>query len=249
MKSYIELLNVLDSQNNHNGTNLFIKNKTVSTINYFDIFDVLVWKLTLKDKSFRLISSDFEYKNVSSCDFKKFLQMIKPCFQDYFINYFKKYFQLFFENRLQLEDYRFKGFLPLKLKRENYYLSAICIIPIVKNHNIEGFYFTLTPLKIYCNECPSFSVLNTRKENKLMTYRLNKSVSIGNMLTKKQSDIFDLILKGYSSTKIADHLNKKKETVFSYNIRIKDKLTSFFEIEFDSVVDAANYYKKCFLSN
>mgnify|MGYP001942747740 CR=1 FL=1 len=249
MKGYNELMNVLDSQDIQNGLDLTIKNKSDETFNYIDIFDVLVWKLNLKNRSFYLLSSDFGYKDISTSDFKKFLQSIKPCFQEYFVNFFKSYFQLLFENKLQLVEYRFQGFIPFKLAEEDYTLCNICIIPIITNHKVEGFYFTVTPLKNYRNEYPHFSVLKNRKEHKLMTYQLNRKVRISDILTKKQSDVFELILNGYSSTKIAEHLNKKKETVFSYNIRIKEKMTAFFEIDFETVVDSANYYKNCFLLN
>ena len=249
MKGFNELMNVLDNQDIQNGLDLTIKNKSNESFNYIDIFDVLVWKLNLKNKSFYLLSSDFDYKYISTSDFKKFLHTIKPCFQEYFLNYFKNYFQLLFENKLLLAEYRFQGFIPIKLTEEDYTLSNICIIPIIMNHKVEGFYFTVTPLKGYRNEYPDFSVLKHRKEHKLMTYQLNKKVRISDLLTNKQSEVFELILNGYSSTKIALHLNKKKETVFSYNIRIKEKMTAFFEIDFDTVVDSANYYKNCFLLN
>ncbi len=247
MKSYLELVNVLNKHNN--GSDVILQNKSEDSFNFFDLFDVLVWKLDLKNNSFNLISSDFGYKNISTCDFKKFLLNIKPCFQDYFINYFKKYYQFLFENKLQLNEYRLQGFIPVKLKKESYTLSVICIIPIINNQRVEGFYFTLTPLKKYCDQCPSFSILKERNEDKLLTYRINNSVTIGEQLTKKQSEVFDLILRGYTSAKIAQKLNKNRETVLDYNIRIKEKFISFFEIDFDSVIDAANYYKKCFLSN
>mgnify|MGYP000712016805 CR=1 FL=1 len=247
MKSYIELINVLNKHSNDNGSDLSLLNKSEDTFNFFDLFDVLVWKLNLKNNSFNLISSDFDYKNISTCDFKKFLKNIKPCFQEYFLNYFKNYFQLLFENKLLLAEFRFQGFIPLKLTEEDYTLSNICIIPIKTNHKVDGFYFTVTPFKKYRNEFPHFSVLKDRKEQKLMTYQLNKKVRISDLLTNKQSEVFELILNGYSSTKIAIHLGVKKETVFSYNIRIKDKMTAFFEIDFETVIDAANYYKNCFI--
>ncbi len=164
------------------------------------------------------------------------------------IIFFKKYYQLLFENKLQLNDYRLQCFVPLKLQEGGYILCNVCVIPIIKKHTVQGFYFALTPLKEYANDFPTFNILKEKKKDTLLTYQINSMVVIDDLLTKKQSEIFDLILRGFSSTEIAKQIDKKKETVFSYNIRIKEKLIEFFEIDFENVVDAVKYYQNCFLN-
>jgi len=249
MESYNKLLNILTSQNIQNNNKPKNQNfkKPLCTS---DIFDVLVWSYYFNKGDFNLISSDFGYTNVPSCDFKKFIELIKPCFQDYILKYFTTYllFILDKKNKTSNNNYRIQGFIPVELKRGSYYYTNICILPIVET-DLVGFHFTFTPLKPCHNEPIFLEVLHGRKKDHQFTNQIKSRVPVENIFTQKQADVFDLILLGYSSTKIAELLNKKKENVFRYNIRINEKLTSFFNIDFENVTEAVNYYKNCFILN
>ncbi|MDO5978128.1 hypothetical protein [Flavivirga spongiicola] len=215
------------------------------------IFDVLVWSLDIKTNNFRQISSNFDYNAISTCNFKNFLLAIKPCFQSYFVDYFVDYFNVLIENKnkINISDCRFQSFLPVKLKQNKYFFANLCIIPEVQNNKIVELFFVITPLKEYQNEVLNFGILKGRKKDELLTNQINNQVYAENLFTKEQVEIFNLLVLGYSSSRISEILNKKKDNILKYNIRIKDKLASFFNIDFNNVKEAANYYKKCFLTS
>jgi len=222
-------------------------NFKLTTISYDSvIFDVLVWNLNIKTNNFKQISSNFGYNAISTCNLKLFLQAIKPCFYDYFIEYFIEYFSILIEKK---HDCRFQSFLPIKLKQDKYFFVNLCIIPELQDNKIVELCFVITPLKEYQDEVLDFRILNGRKKNKLLTHQINNKVYAENLFTNEQREVFNLLVLGYSSNKIAEILNKKKENIFKYNIRINDKLTSFFNIDFNNVKEATVYYKKCFLSS
>ena len=211
----------------------------------------MVWNLKIKTGSFKQINSSFDYNAISTCNFKQFLLAIKPCFQDYFIEYFTQYFNTLLDKggNTKLCECRLQTLLPMKLKDDMYFFVNLCIIPEFQEDKIVDLFFIITPLKEYQNEIISFRVLKGRKKNKELSYKLNSQsyVCIEDVLTTEQSEVFNFLLLGFSSSKIAKLLDKKKENIFKYNIRITERLASFFNIEFDNVKEASIYYKNCFL--
>jgi len=142
-----------------------------------------------------------------------------------------------------------QSLLPIKLKEDKYFLVNLCIVPEFKDGVIVNLFFIITPLKEYFNEVISFKVLKDRVKDKELTYHINSQVypCIDDVFTAEQSEIFNFLLLGFSSSKVAQLLNKKKENIFKFYIRITERLASFFNIEFDNVKEATNYYRNCFL--
>ena len=66
------------------------------------------------------------------------------------------------------------------------------------------------------------------------------------ILTKLQGKIFDQILKGYNTDQIGIKLNKPQKIINNYKEKIKNRLSNFFQIEFENIEKAKDYYEKCF---
>lgn len=247
--NYPKLIRTLSQQNlNVYSTNNFSFNTSKYSS---DIFDVLIWNLNLKSLKFKQISSGFDYNAISTCNFESFLLAIKPCFQNYFVSFFTCYFNTIINNKTNdcKEECRLQSLLPIKLKKDKYYYVNLCVDPVFKDGVVVNLFFIITPLKEYLNEVINFNIFNNRVKNEELTYQINNQVYpiIERVLTGTQSEIFNFLLLGFSSSKIAKILNKKKENIFKYYIRITKRLSSFFNIEFDNVKEATNYYRTCFL--
>lgn len=160
---------------------------------------------------------------------------------------------LFFQNISSLQinssfiNYSLQSFLPLKLDNEKYSYVGLYIIPEIVNNRIEGLYFTIIPLKEYNNEIITVNVLRDFTKDDYFTKRIKNTIPITDILTKDQLKVFSLLVRGYSSTRIASLLNKKPDNILKYNLRINDRLSNFFDIRFNTVREASSYYKNCFL--
>lgn len=213
--------------------------------------ELLIWNYKIQNREFRLLSSDFGYASVTTCDFKQFLKTIKPCFQDYFVDLFLNYIQFLKEQDEHAAEITFQGFFPVRLHHDEYFYCTLNIVPGFENHKVSELNFYLIPLKEYNNEVVSYKVLfgKDRRRSTVKKTLGNEMDLMKQILTPDQISIFQLVMLGYSSSRIASVLKKKRNNVLKYNIRIKERLSNFFDIEFDTVSEAAKYYKSCFIHN
>ena len=133
------------------------------------------------------------------------------------------------------------------LNYNEYYLFSLYTFPIFKDNQICQWYFIALPLKKYDNENLSIQILNNFQKNGIATSQVKKKVAPFNPLTEEQYEIFKFLLQSYPSDKIAEKLNKKRNNVLKYYLRINTRLSSYFDINFATVKDAVEYYKKAFL--
>jgi DNA-binding CsgD family transcriptional regulator len=215
------------------------------------IIDILIWKYNVHNNKFKLISSNFGYTGITNSLFKSFLNSIKPCFLDYFTDFLASYikFLTLRENIKNYSRYQFQSFVPIKLDSEGYYFSTLYIIPEITETKGLELHFLLIPLKRHTDEPITFNVLRDSKKDDTLTRQLKSRIglSLEKILTREQIDIFNLLLRGYSYKKTAFYLNKKPDNILKYNRRINNRLSSHFDIDFNSATDAAKYYKNCFL--
>jgi hypothetical protein len=252
MDSYIKLIDKLNS--------LDLKIKSCVEINNSDLktlfknpclLNLLVYRYDIHTDKFRLTSSEFGYESFNNTNLKKFLANIGPSFRKYFIDFFASYVNFLIENmdKDSIVKYTLQSFLPIKLKYNEYFFTALYVIPEFENKEVIGLCFILLPLKEYNNEVISIKILKDFEKNNRITSILWGEIQLEKILTEEQTKIAQLLLNHYSSKEIAVKLNKKHDNILKYNIRIKDRLSTFFNIEFDNAKDAVNYYKSCFLVN
>ncbi len=216
-------------------------------ISGFDILNIIIWEFDLDSKDFTLLSQDFGFEKAGRINYKKFTKAIKPCYRNYYFNFFTE-FQHFIKNDKteNRDSYSLQAIIPMILHYKGYYLFSLYAVPAFKGGRLSQWYFIALPLKKYNNENLSVQVHNNFQKNGTVTSQIKKKVASPKPLTEKQYNIFRLLLQGFSSYEIAEILNKKRNNVLKYYSRINDKLSSFFDINFATVKDAVEYYKKSF---
>ncbi|MEO1011567.1 MAG: hypothetical protein AAFX53_09700 [Bacteroidota bacterium] len=252
--NYLELNDALKKANvNFSGVDRFACSNKLSQVFITEgIIDILIWKYNVQNNDFKLISSNFGYTAITSSQFKKFLDSVKPCFLEYFTDFLASYikFLTLRENIKNYSRYQFQSFVPIRLDTEGYYFSTLYVISEITETKGLELHFLLIPLKRHTDEPITFNVLKDGKKDYPLTEQLKGRIafSLEKILTTEQIDIFNLLLKGYSYKKTAFYLNKKPDNILKYNRRINHRLSSHFDIDFDSANDAARYYRNCFLS-
>ncbi|MEC3908731.1 hypothetical protein VOI54_17015 [Tamlana sp. 2201CG12-4] len=215
--------------------------------------EIIIWNLNVETLIFDLASLNFGNANVTSCSFKKFTALIKYCFRGYFIEALKE-FEEFLNNRffrVKNSIYHMEIVLPIHINNKNFTYSLLKVIPETNKGKIKDFCFVLTPIKEYNNEVISMQVFKSFvKCNNTTTYVKNR-IFIKTIFTFSQEKVFFLLLeeKGLSSSCIAEDLNKDILAIDKYKIMIHNRLSHFFDINFNTVYDAVDYYKKCFENN
>lgn len=257
MNSYSRLLNTLKEQGSQVQNTTFEvtseKFKSAQSFCTSKILDVLTWSLNLEDNNFKLLSPHYAFNIISTNNFKSFLHSNRSCFEDYFIEIFDSYHQFLLTQRIHgnndTSEYCLQYFLPFRLDNSGYHFVTLYIMPEVINNIIVKFYFVIIPLKKCSNEAISFQIIKNQACDLTATDYVKNKIKVPRHinLTKDQAEIFSLLLYGYSSKKISVLLNKNQENILKYNIRIKDRLSSFFEVKFNTVMDAAQYYTNCFV--
>lgn len=213
-----------------------------------DLIDSIKMFYNLNRKELVFICQDSKYNNIQCANFMK---LIKPCFVDFFIETFNNFFNYIVLNSNEISNSKIsiKFLMPLKLNVEEYIYSGLYLIPVFENSHIIGFQFIIIPIKKFEKEYLSFNVYSEKlRDSKLLDEKLF-SVTPPKLFTDKQKLIVHYIEKGHHSSSIANILNLKTETIYKMNIRIKNILSDFFDIEFIDSKEAINYYKRCFSSN
>jgi len=252
MDSYIKLISNISNPDFQRVCSVETKNTNLKKLfGNHGLLNLLVYIYDIQTNEFNLNSSDFGYQNFTNTNLKVFFNSIKPCFRNYFIEYFASYIQFLTENinKNSNSEYSLQSFLPIKLKKDEYYFVTLYIIPEVVDYKIVELYFILLPLKVYNNEIIIVNVLKDFKNDYCNTCRVRNRIQLEDILTEEQTKIANLIWNGYSSKKIADKLNKKHNNILKYNIRIKDRLSDFFNVKFDNAKEAIYYCKSCFFMN
>ncbi|MDO5978127.1 hypothetical protein [Flavivirga spongiicola] len=210
------------------------------------LLDLLVYSYNISNDKFKLISLSFGYKNFTHTNLKTLLHTISPCFRNYFIEFFALYLQFISEKQSKNAKYSLQAFLPMKLKENESFFATLYILPEVIDYKIVELHFVLLPLKVYNKEVITITVLKDLKKDYNITRKVKNEIQLEKILTHEQTKIADLLHKGCSSKEISDRLNKKHDNILKYNIRIKDRLSVFFNVKFDTAKEAVNYYKSCF---
>jgi len=228
MDSYIRLISNINNLDFQRALCIETKSSNLKDVfSNHSLLNLLTYIYNIHTNEFKLSSSSFGYQNFTDTNLKGFLHSIRPCFRNYFIESFASFVQFLTENRNLNNKYSLQSFLPIKLKKDEYYFVVLYIIPKVVDSKIVEFYFILLPLKIYNNEVLIINVLKKFKNDYYNTCQIRSKIQLENILTEEQTKIANLLYKGYSSKIIAEKLNKKHDNILKYNIRIKDRLSNF----------------------
>jgi len=213
-----------------------------------NFLNLLIYNYKIKIDQLKLISPRYNFKKLNYSDLGEFLQVIKPCFKIYFTDYFSLFIQFLTENTNKELDSKFtlQLFLPFKNKKGKYIFDALYIFPEILDNKIIELYFIILPLKVYKGEVITINILKNFKKDNYITSKIRNKIQLENVLTKEQIKIADLLHIGYSSKEIAIKLEKKLDNILKYNIRIKERLSSFFDTDFSSAKIAVDYYKNFF---
>lgn len=208
----------------------------------------IVWSYRRTNGEFRKLSPNFGYNNITQDNFKEFLLGIKPCFRNYFIDFLIAYFELTsspsgYESQ---RNHSLRSFLPYRVNSKEYHYVTLHVVPQWRSQRITELYFVLIPLKKYDEEIISMCALTHRKKDLALTKEIRRLTQVEKILTKEQNEVFECILKGLTSREIALALNKKHDNILKFNVRITARLSTFFEMGFESVKEAADYYRNCF---
>lgn len=222
-----------------------LKNKILD----FSALTSIIWEYNLANNSFSLIRSNTDFHNIPTQSIKKFILGIKFCFQDYFFDYFIEYVKYLMKSKVTDEVSNFRSLLPLELNENQFYLISLFIIPEFSDSKLVNLYFVAFPNKEYEDEIISLGVCKCGTAIVAINKEIRKKITSPILLTSKQQEVFGFVHEGFSSQEIALILNTKVEAVFKINIRIKERLSKYFSIDFSNIAEAVNYYKRCFLND
>lgn len=213
-----------------------------------NVFNTLVYKFDVYNNQFIRLSSDHGYSNTNIYTFNKFMKGVKPCFKEYLVDVFIAFYKLCAKDYRYCSVYCLQFFLPIKLNFDDEYTySVVHIIPGNRSKVVDEFCFVVMPIKEYENEALTVNIMKNHTRNLVLTEYIKRSVDAPeNILTAKQLMVFKGLEEGLPSKVIAGYLGLDQNTILKYNIRIKDKLSDFFEVSFPTAMDAVDYYKKCF---
>lgn len=214
----------------------------------------LVWELDINTGGFRQLVGQCDYSKVKFMNLKGLVESIHPCTQDVFAKVFIEYCNLLLSKGLHQNDKKsvLQFFLPISLEfgQESVY-SIMYICPgFGQGKNISRLYVTIIPLDNYIGQQLSFNILRGNIADQELNYKIKEKTKIhrkiSEILTEHQLEVYEFISIGFNSRQIASKLNTTKNNILKLNIRIKDRLSGFFGIDFKSVQEAVSYFNRCF---
>lgn len=215
--------------------------------------NILVWKLNIRTNNFQILTNTHGNYRCDKFDYENFINSIHKSVSSYVVNVFYSFVDFLDTNKycINPKSYCLQFFVPIYLENHE---PSYAIIYISPSNNyfeeIQDFHVTVLPLKVYNHEEIFFNVLKDKNNDVKMKRMLTKTIDcyspLKTVLTKKQLDIFKYTCQNLSSKEIAEELNTSRNNILKYNIRITERLSSFFDYEFDGIHNAASFYKSCF---
>lgn len=213
----------------------------------------IVWECNLISGEFTLVSNTSPYSKPTLFDRTKFLDALHNGVRDYYKNVLGTFIRFLnsISSSSDISEYGLRLFVPIYLDYEELTYSIVQVQSMLGScKQVTVVYITIIPLKEYDGEKIFFKTLKNDKRDEVARMFIVNNVNgysiIGKVLTDRQLNIFKYACQGYSSNDIAKKLNTTKNNILKFNIRIKDSLSSFFEIEFESLQDTVNFYKSLF---
>ncbi len=215
--------------------------------------NVLSWKFNIATKSCKLVSSNCQYAKAIEYDYNTFIASIHKSTSNYYMHVFNAFISHIntLKPTLTYNNYCLQFFLPIYLEYDKLHYAIIYINPIQDNSpEIQNVYVSILALKEYSSEKIFYNVLKNYKLDNtikpILHNNINSYAPIEKVLTKGQLEIFKYACQGYNSKEIAEKLETSRNNILKFNIRIKDRLSSFFDFEFDSIQAAVKFYKASF---
>lgn len=209
----------------------------------------LSWQLMLADEKFRFIGKTEIfglYAHLINISFLEFIKLIKQPFLQTHIDLLQ-YILTKYPNQQNLirNHIAFEILLPLKLAEEYYYVKQ-SITPLRINNVMYGLQFVNIPIKKYNNEPYKIEVLFNYKKDEQLSKNIVEKLASPNIFTKQENSNLENIIQKLSAEEIATLQNKTKAAVYKLNRKILEKISSFFDIEFTNVSEAAQFFCECF---
>jgi len=204
----------------------------------------IIWTMEIETRNFKLITPLYGFDNIKVSSGKSFLNLIRPCFRNYFLNILMVYIENLTPS--SINNSSLQCLLPMRLENSTYFLSLLICTPVIDQGKWK-LYFNLLPCKEYALEPISINMLRNNNFDFEMTRTLKNKVKIEQLFTSSQYKIFELLQKGYSSREIGTILYKNHDNILKFNTRIKKVISDFFEMDFPTAKEAVNYYNLCFL--
>ena len=213
---------------------------------YESVMGASIWRYDFDENEFKCHNLSYTIENTRQLS--TIIRNIKPCFSGYFSQILEAYTEFLLNKNEKILGVppTLRGFFPIQNSKIAYDYTYLMAIPEMKNGNIAELYLMLMPLKEYRLEPISVFVARGQKKDQFITNEIKSQIELSLSLTKEQGKIFQLISKGYTSNEIAGQLNKKLNNVLKFNIRINSKLSEYFDMPFNNVKEAVNYYMDCF---
>lgn len=217
--------------------------------NHLFIPENLSWQLDLSTGSFNFIGktdSFGKFAHLKTINFHFFINLIKKCFIKTHIDLIENIVKVSL-NKISSEQSRisFQALLPIKLSTEYYYVKQT-IIPLYYKERLIALRFINIPIKKHSGEAYNIEGLLNYEYSEEISTLLKQQMPMPHILTKSQEKASKLIRKGLNAAEIAQLQEKTKAGVYKLNRKILETLTDFFEIEFENVQHAVNYYYQCF---
>ncbi len=209
---------------------------------------IIIWNYDIQRKVLKLTTDSFVYDNAHNTNLQKLLQTIKPCYAEYFVEFVITFHDFLLQITKQKQEIRYsiQCSLPMRMNSNEYSLVQLYVIPRGFFGYIDAIKFIALPIKEYENEVISIHVLENWKENTTITQSLLKKTPVRPILTTDQKAVFELLIKGCSREDVAKRLNKKEHNLKNLFFLIQNRISTFFEIQFNSLEEALGFYQKSF---
>lgn len=143
------------------------------------------------------------------------------------------------------ENSRLQLLLPMRLLHGNYYYVKQTVVPKILNKKLYALQFVNIPIKLYEVESYKLEVLTGTQVDKIKTSYIKDRMEPDGFFSMEQIKTTELIYQGFTSGEIAAKLNKTR-AAYKLNRKILEKISDFFEMEFDNVCQAVSFYGHCF---
>ncbi|RAV27459.1 hypothetical protein [Sinomicrobium soli] len=207
----------------------------------------LTWILYLEDRRFEFLGTTSIFNHLERITFVNFVRLVPPYFVNSYLKGIGSFLALYMDRECNPEkNMQLQMLIPMKLDGGDYYYVKQTVFPKKKNRRLYALQLVNIPIKKYEKDFYKLEVLTSGMPDHLKTSYIKRRMAIHNLFSREQVRTISLIQEGLTSGEIAEKLNKTKAAAYKLNRRILEKISDCFEIEFDNVYQAVNFYMHCY---
>ena len=208
----------------------------------------LTWILHLEDRRFEFVGSTSTFGHLKNILFIHFIKLVPKYFMDDYLKGVGAFVSLFSPNGLYNVNVHTQLHLliPMRLLEDQYFYVKQTISPKLKGNKLVAIQIVNISIKRYEEENYNIMMHTHGRVDWALTKIIKRKMAPPSFFSIEQKKTIELICEGYTSGEIAFKLNKTKAAVYKLNRKILEKISNYFEIEFNNVHQAVTFYTNCF---